>query len=561
MWERPISEWAAGLLALAIVGSLILFEIWPLNPGPSGNSILTTLAAVQATIFAIVFSVVILGVSLSTSRYSPRLADLFRSDPDYKWTVYLLGVSIGISILGLYIYPSINIYERRFLLFFSGVLAVSGLIVLFHFVSKTLYKTTPEGILTRIRDELSPEEIIQKAHDANQEPTNADPFLVLVSVIESTISDLDTRGATLGLDILENSVIDLLRSGSSNPFEDGTPVDESLEGLCVDRIPNIEYTAAEHDLTDIALTTAGSAKAIGEISIQQSIGNPFEHIVRGQSTLIDGLGFDPSDERIRGEVIDVCKDLLKNAAENRLWSEGAKGIGWVGWRAAGSVMDRGIDEAVDVRYTSLIILGYPKILYNAVQAADSLEDIPPGHWIRFQIGFYDELEPIHQILGASYSALAELTSALIRYEIRTGHRIADWSSVAAGWSDGYNTLSETPLTSLEKLWLGTILYLDYMESESPAGVMEGFNPHALYDASNDFLVETIDGILSADLDVKAHIDFIPGQVNSVEYPLTGSRVAPITDPDEEFSEWLNRRQHVYEVTEDISTFAETIDEE
>lgn len=561
MWDRSISEWAGGLLALAIVGSLILFKIWQFTPGQSESSILTTLAAVQATIFAIVFSVVILGVSLSTSRYSPRLADLFKSDPDYKWTVYLLGVSIGISILGLFIYPSINVSERRFLLFFSAMLAVGGFIVLFLFVSKTLYKTTPEGILTRIRDELSPEEIIQKAHDADQEPTNADPFLVLVSVIESTISDLDSRGATLGLDILENRVIELLKFSSPDTFEGNTPVDQSLESLCVDRIPNIEHTAAEHDLPDIAMTAAGSAKAIGEVAVQESFGNVFEHVVRGQSTVIDGLGFEPRDERIRGEVIDVCKDLLKDAAENRLWSAGAKGNGWVGWRAAGSVMDRGIDEAVDIRYTSLIILGFPKILNNAVQAADSPEDIPASHWIRVQIDIYDEVEPIHQILGTSYSAMAELTSALIRYEVRTGNRIANWSSIAAAWSDGYGTLSETPLTSLEKLWLGTILYLDYMESESPPGVMEGFNPHALHDARNEFLVETIEGILSADLDVKAHIDFIPGQVDPVEFPLTGSRVPPISDPDEKFRDWLTRRQHVYEITEDISMFAEPIDEE
>jgi len=57
--------------------------------------------------------------------------------------------------------------------------------------------------------------------------------------------------------------------------------------------------------------------------------------------------------------------------------------------------------------------------------------------------------------------------------------------------------------------------------------------------------QTIDEILSEDLDVQSRIDSLPGQIDPVEYPRTGSTVRPVSDPDYPFEEWLEFHKEIY----------------
>ncbi|WP_369333770.1 DUF2254 family protein, partial [Halorubrum sp. SP9] len=108
----------------------------------TARSILSTLVRVQAGIFAIVFSIVILGVRLSASRYSPRLAKSFSSDSTYRVTVGVFAFSIAIDIFGLFVVGAVSDATLRVVLASSGILAAGSFVSLYGFVNQILERTT-----------------------------------------------------------------------------------------------------------------------------------------------------------------------------------------------------------------------------------------------------------------------------------------------------------------------------------------------------------------------------------------------------------------------------------
>jgi hypothetical protein len=150
--------------------------------------------------------VVILGVQLSTSQYSPRLPDLFRSDTIYLRTVGVFAVSIGFSFLGLFAYGYVDGFWIELWVYLSGLLAIVAFVSLFDFVDRTLEQSTPEGILDRLEDDLTASQIIDQAEASSDDHREPDPFLVVLSVINSQINERDAAAVYLGLDIISRRV-------------------------------------------------------------------------------------------------------------------------------------------------------------------------------------------------------------------------------------------------------------------------------------------------------------------------------------------------------------------
>jgi hypothetical protein len=536
-WNVSRFRWAligGGVIVLSLLGYCLGYTI-----DGTGQSILNTLARAQAAIFAIVFSVVILGVRLSATRYSPRLATAFRSDPAYKQTVGIFAVSIGFDIAVLYLFNTVTDFHRTILILLSGGLAIGAFWKLYDFVNETLEKTTPEGILNQIRENLTPETIIEDAYDSAQDATNRDPFLVLISVIRSTIEEADRVSASIGLEILGDRISELLRTAPEDEFEEGTPVDESLENVCVDNLPTIAEEAIEEDITQIATEVTETAETIGETAIEEELERPLELVVRGQTDLIDNIGYEANEERVRTEVIDVSRGLVQDAADSGLWYSAAIGSRLLGWISAASIMNRDADQRHDGRYTTLLINGFPKILGTAVDSDEELTDYRTTAWIRRKT---EGVDPVDLLVWSCYDSMAELTSAAVRYEMRTNQRLLNWEHVAHGWSEGFNHLTNTDLDSLPRIWFGTILYLSYIAEVTEDAVMTSFDPRATFDVDNDFASETISMMLEGPLDPTSRINHIPGGTNPLEMPRTGTQVPVVREAETSLQDWLDNKK-------------------
>jgi hypothetical protein len=539
------------LSTLSLFGLILLFKY---DPHSSGKAVLSTLARAQTGIFAIVFSVVVLGVQLSTSQYAPRLATDFTTDPFYQRTVGIFGASIGLNIVGLFLFDHLPTAVLAFLLVLSLTVATGAFVTLYRFVRETLEKTTPEGILAHLKDRMTPETMLAEIKDAAEDTVNPDPFLALISVIHSFIDDKDRASASLGLDILAGRVAALLRSPATPYITQDSPADQSLERVCVDQLPNIVDEAADNGLTQIGLDVSDTVETIGETAIAVRSERAFEHLLTGYIDLVDTLGFEPEDERIRTKILDTTSDLLKSGAKSGLWESTAIATRRLGWVAAASLMKRDLDDGRNRRYGSLLILCFPKLLATAVDSYATFQDHSVQGWLRLQ---RSDSHSVARLINSCYGSMAELTSAAIRYELRTEQQVVDWSSVAYGWSEGAKTLDNTHLDSMAQLWFGTLLYLEYLAAMSPDHVMQGFNPHGRHRVSQELGRTTVTRIENGDLDPTAVIEFRPGGVDPIEMPLTGHKVPIISDPDVSFSDWIANQPFLFAQRESMGSFTGT----
>lgn len=183
----------------------------------------------------------------------------------------------------------------------SAGIAAGAFWTLYGFVNDTLEKTTPEGILTEIQKTLTPTFVVNSAHAAKDNPAERDPFLPLISVISSVISEKDRVSASRGLDILGDRIVDLLQTTPKEVFEEEAPVDQSLEVVCTNQLPEIVQEAVDEELTQIAVDVTETAETVGDVAVEEEVERVLYHVLEGQTDLINSLGYESNEERIRSE--------------------------------------------------------------------------------------------------------------------------------------------------------------------------------------------------------------------------------------------------------------------
>lgn len=510
----------------------------------SGQAVLTTLAVIQASIFAIVFSVVILAIQLSTSEYSPRLVNLFRSDDSYKRTVALFGTSIGLSVYILLIFGEIDGFWPELMTFYSAILAVVAFVSLFGFVDQTLKNTTPEGLLQRLEERLKPPQIVERAEKAADDHTVPDPYLTPISVINSAIMDRDAAAAYLGLNIVSQQTKNLLNEITEEQIEEESPVGTVLRDLCVNRLPNSVESAVNSETEETADEVISALADIGEEAIERDFDRPVVLVARGLSKVIGVLEFDSISERARTEAIDKAKGILNVSSDQGMWKATGKGTRLLGWQATNSVLARDESEGHDHRYSSLTILGFPKVLENLVEG-HSGEIGNDVNWQSPHPGRNFDSYSKEKAIRDTYVAMAELTMAFIKYEQNFETTLVEWDTVGHGWTSPLPTLSQYNMDSFQQLWVGSILYLEYVQWQTPDEVMNGFNPVLQRDLSGFLIVSTIDAILDGDIDPTKKFNFRQ-TVDPLEIYGTGYQFRLLNDPDESFETWLEHRRDIHD---------------
>ncbi|TQQ79191.1 DUF2254 domain-containing protein [Halonotius terrestris] len=548
--------WPITAIFAVITGSsLLIAELSTWNPSGNGQQVLTTLASIQAAVFAIVFSVIILGIQLSTSRYSTRLADLFRTDIVYKKTVGVFATSLAVDVAVLTAFNHLTPYLLRFSLSYAIGLATASFFLLYFFVDRTLEQTTPEGIIKRVKQELTPSQIISDAESADNDSSETDPFLVPVSIIRSAINDRDVPAATQGLNVIDEQVGRLLKHVSTDQLREDKSVGDSVEELCKNRLHNAGEKAVEEDLDEVGTETVSTISSIGCNAVDQQHEPVAVHSSQGLSKLVGTVGFDTVSEKTRQKAVDDAGEMLKEAADAQLWDTAGTGIRLLGWRAAQSVIRRDPTAIHKLPYGSLSMNYIPDVFEQVVEAgSDNVDEDNLFNTVRRD---GDNTSAVEWALWSCYASLTEVTSAFIRFEIEHGEEIVDWTFVGAGWRDCLSALTESSFNLILQQWLATLLYLEYIEFEVESGMMSGFRSVAQYDVSRELMKDTIDKILDGDLKPQNHVDRLPGRGNPVERPRSGVSVAPVSDPGYEFNDWLRQvRGRYLDITEGEGKFAQ-----
>ena len=541
---KPL-RWPVPAIFAVVTGvSVAAAELSSYDLSQNGQQVFATLASIQAAIFAIVFSVVILGIQLSTSRYSARLANLFRSDGAYKKTVGVFASSLAIDIVGLLAFTHVSPFTLRLLTSLALGLSAASFAVLYFFVDRTLEQTTPEGIIKRVKQELTPSQIISDAKAADDDPSETDPFLVPVSIVRSAIDDRDVPAVTRALNVIDKQVELLLKSVSSDQVEEETSVGDSLEELCTNKLPSTGEKAVDEDLDEAGSTTVDTLSSIGSSAVEQRHEPVAVHSSQGLGKLISNVNFETAGEKIRKEAVEESTEFLTEAAEAKLWDAAGTGTRVLGWRAARSVMQRGPTENFDRPYTSLVLRYLPGILKEVVENLP--DDLSTEELQKGLIGRDIEhtTPPEQWALWCCYAAMSEVTSSVIRYELDHGEEIVKWRRAGNGWTKCISTLDNSGFDYLLRLWLGTLLYIEYISRETDNQYLSDFHTSARHDVSGDTFNQTVDDILEERFDPKSRIDLLPGYFDPVETPQTGYQAPPLSDPDRTFEEWLKHQKKI-----------------
>lgn len=556
---NELLRWPTSAIFAVVAGiSLVAAELSNYDPAENGQQVLTTLASVQAAVFAIVFSVIILGIQLSTSRYSTRLADLFRSDSAYKKTVGIFAGSLGVDVATLLFFPSLGTYALRLLMFLAVSLSVASFVVLYFFVDRTLEQTTPEGIIKRVKKELTPRQIIEDAKAADDDPSETDPFLIPFSIIRSAIDDRDIPAATRGLHVIDAQVEELLKFVSTDQVEEDTPVCDSLEELSTNRLPIAGEKTVDEDFGEVGLEIVNTLSSIGRNAVNHGHEPVAVHSSQGLGKLVASVDFKTTGERIRKESMDQSAEMLQKAADAKLWDSAGTGIRTLGWRAAQSVVQRRPTDNYDRTYTTLTLRHIPDVLEKVVEGVSSdvsEEDIMGGLTVR---DGEHASPPEEWALWCCYAAMAEVTSALVRYELDYDEEIVKWARAGNGWTKCISTLDDSDFDSLLQYWLGALLYLEYIRFATDNQYLSDFQSSARFDVSRDVLRQTLDGILTNQFDPRSRIDLLPGQFNPIERPRFGRPVPPVFNADQSFEEWLEHQKNI--IPDDSGGWGATIEE-
>lgn len=543
MEDTRFSAWLPFILLGAGAIALLLTCILNINPTPIAEPLFRTLAIVQGALFAIVFSIIILGVRLSANRYSPRVAELYRSDAAYLWTFVVFGVSIGANLLGLYVLSSSDILLRFFVVL-GGVLAVVAFWTLYQFVSYILQQTTPEGILQRIDDHLSPDHIIEQAERAAAELVEPNPFLILVSVINSAIEDGDDTTAEIGLEIAGRRTSDVLEHASEDSFEEDAPLTVAVEELCTNRLIGVAHNALANNLPEVARETLDSFQTIVSSAAENGADYITRHALRGLFEITGTVNFDIRADRVRSAAIKAGANALQSVLENERWAVLSEGIKLMGWRVAQSIQNRGEDAPRDTRYGTLFIRWVPTLLEEVVERLDVEVRDDDMDWSVGDLIGEDEVSNEEAVFHGFFLAMAEMTSALIRYQVRTGTQLVRWQYISRGWSKCFETTPEA-FTSLRRTWLSTMLYIDYLFRNLSEHRPYLFQAEIRRSVPREFVNETIDRILEGRLEARGQIDLIPGRMDPTEVPgLTGVNSPPNVETDREFEEWLEIQREI-----------------
>lgn len=303
---RARSAWLLSRLPLRIiavsVGVLAGFVLLSVRPSAGAvpttvDRFLGTLTLAQASVLAIVFSVVILAVQLTASKYSNQITDIYVRSPVFVATFSLFLISIGFDLALLYSYPMLPDALTSSLVYVAAGLSVVVAVWLVYFIQFTFTQLTPEGIVSMFEEDLTTTrslDLLRATPEEDLEEMNH-PLLPLHSLTVQAIRN-DERFTALRA--LREFGIQLVRVFEET---DRSLDEETLELLYEPALtvylPEIIELGGEADVDELAEGGLDWIHRIGRAAVDASA-DPVARIAsEGFERVIDRHAADPARSR------------------------------------------------------------------------------------------------------------------------------------------------------------------------------------------------------------------------------------------------------------------------
>ena len=420
LWiARPCRYFA--LLAVVLGACYCAFNYFELyhTDADSARYLLSAMVQAQAAIVAIVITMTLIAVQLTASTYSPRVADVFRKNPDMWVLLGFYGISILYGFIVLKMVEGVggdvvsqDVFWSHGFVSISPEICVSSaywleaftLVALFPYIMNIIGLLKPENIINRLALEITKDKILNPKKD---------PIQPIMDIIHVSIVKYDIATVGRGLEAVMKKaayIIDIskysddeyisihfcgrlgtagrcaLRAGEDESAMEiigclndiGTLAiemrsDKSAKAA-VQYIEMIGTVAAEKKLRFVACDTMESLKDVGMLAAKNQLGDLTLQAIDS----LGNVGMYAADNKIEIAAQDAAKYLGcvgKCAAENELENatkQAANSLGVVGEYAAESKLENATAQVI-VSFGAVGKAAAEKGLEDAVkQAAWSL---------------------------------------------------------------------------------------------------------------------------------------------------------------------------------------------
>lgn len=298
-------KWGIIGVAIIVISGALGFLIAGSIPQNTQVLVYTTLAAGQASVLAIVFSVMFISTQVASERYSPHFANLFTNNEFVKLGLSIGIISIALDVIAVTISHSLlEVFSNNKVLWALGGMIIginfAFLVFLYPTISEILLASKPTNLLENHRQKIQPSEYISKALEANDRQITAKhPIQPNFDLVRNSIQRNEISVAIAGVDSLFEVTKYMVREISEGDIQ-GKNEDEGM---------------AAHEIFDVLYKPIFDvyAKDIIEISNDKGLKDISRNTIRN----IQELGTTAiSDYELNRQVVYSSFDALFNLTED-----------------------------------------------------------------------------------------------------------------------------------------------------------------------------------------------------------------------------------------------------
>jgi hypothetical protein len=208
------------------------------------RSLISSIIQSQATILAIVFSLIIVAIQMTASQYSTRLINYYKKDPDF-WiliTIYIISMIYGMMILKE-LNTSFSFFKIpfKFLVFLELWTGIYTFIILIPFFWNTISFIVPGTLIKKISHDIK----FEKLFDTNSN------FILLFKITESALQKNDNETCRSCL----NEIFSVMKSTFKNSSEDQLKIIIGNYWKQMYQLANVAWSVGnDHALSEICET-------------------------------------------------------------------------------------------------------------------------------------------------------------------------------------------------------------------------------------------------------------------------------------------------------------------
>jgi len=206
-------------LGAGIIGTLIANE-YGSTSSKTLETVATALLTAEAAIFAVAFTVTLIGVELKSSELSSRVSWIFTRVWIFRRTFQVFAVAILFNIICLLIGSAIAPWQRTAAAAMISTAGAITLLMIYFYLIEAIEKLTPGGVIDIFIELLTPRTYISEVINRDGRTVSEHPLDGLFDVvIELNSGDDDALGAQ-SLETYFQIVQDVMKYGLYIPSED-----------------------------------------------------------------------------------------------------------------------------------------------------------------------------------------------------------------------------------------------------------------------------------------------------------------------------------------------------